>query len=146
MRPGWSQTGMKIEIVNMFTWDRYENHKIFNLFPLTGNFLFQMAFVLIACVVPMSRLQPRPVWNVFVFTFIPVWIHPGLNSCRSEVMPVWSQLARSSRRNNDLRPVRVIFVPVSCKRSLVIKYPLVLFHQIPSIYRVSQKNVPFVVG
>jgi hypothetical protein len=85
MRPGWSQTGMKIEIVNMFTWDLYENHKIFNLFPLTGNFLFQMAFVLIACVVPMSRLQLRPVWNVFVFTFIPVWIHAGLNSCRSEV-------------------------------------------------------------
>jgi hypothetical protein len=25
------------------------------------------------------------IWNVFVFTFIPVWIHAGLNSCRSEV-------------------------------------------------------------
>jgi hypothetical protein len=26
----------------------------------------------------MSRSQPRPAWNVFVFTFIPI-------SCRSEV-------------------------------------------------------------
>jgi hypothetical protein len=42
MRPGWNQTGMKIEIANMFTYvyGRYENNKIFNLFPLPGNFLF----------------------------------------------------------------------------------------------------------
>jgi hypothetical protein len=39
MRPGRSQTGMNIEIVNMFTWDQYENHKIFNLFPLPVFFL-----------------------------------------------------------------------------------------------------------
>jgi hypothetical protein len=39
------KTGMKIEIVNMFTRDRHENLNIFKLFPLPGNFLFQMAFV-----------------------------------------------------------------------------------------------------
>jgi hypothetical protein len=88
--------GMKIEIVNMFTWDRYENHKIYS--PCQAIFSFR--WLLLACVVPMSRLQPRPVWNVFVFTFIP-----------SKFMSVWSQLDRSSRRN-DLRPVWVIFVPV----------------------------------
>jgi hypothetical protein len=59
-------------------------------------------WLLLACVVPMSRLQPRPVWNVFVFTFIPVWM-----AYRSEV-------SRSSRRI-DLRPVWVIFVLISCK-------------------------------
>jgi hypothetical protein len=42
--------------------------------------IFFFRWLLLACVVPMSRLQPRPVWNVFVFTFI-----TGLNSCRSEV-------------------------------------------------------------
>ena len=41
MRPGRSQTGIKIEIVNMSTRDLYENHKIFNLFPLSGDFLFR---------------------------------------------------------------------------------------------------------
>ena len=44
MRPRRSQTGIKIEIVNMFTFDRYENHKIFNLFPLPGNFLFYQGY------------------------------------------------------------------------------------------------------
>jgi hypothetical protein len=39
-----------------------------------------------------------------------------LHSSQSEFMPVWSQSARSSRRN-DLGPVWVIFVPVSCKRA-----------------------------
>jgi hypothetical protein len=67
---GRSQTVMKIKIDNMFTW--YENHKIFYLLPLPGNFLFR--WLLLACVVPMSRLQPRPVWNLFVF--IPIWIRP----------------------------------------------------------------------
>jgi hypothetical protein len=42
-----------------------------------------------------------------------VYIH----SIWSEFMPVWSQSARSSRRN-DLRLVWVIFSPVSCKHLL----------------------------
>ena len=33
MRLGPCQTGMKIEIVSMFTLDRYENHISFDLFP-----------------------------------------------------------------------------------------------------------------
>jgi hypothetical protein len=72
--------------------------------------IFFFRWLLLPCVVPMSRLQPRPFWNVFLFTFIPVWNH-------SEFMQVWSQSARSSMRN-DLRPVWVIFVPVSCKHLL----------------------------
>jgi hypothetical protein len=76
--------------------------------------IFFFRWLLLACVVPMSRLQPRPVWNVFLFSFI----------------PVWSQSARSSRRN-DLRQTSIInnimtetkwsrfdFVPVSYKRGL----------------------------
>jgi hypothetical protein len=109
-----------------------------------------------------------------------VYIHPGLNSCRSEFMLVWIHAGLKSYRsevswlgpaggmtwdqselfssrshvNNtsvinytltDTKWSRFDFVPVSCKRGLVVKYPLVLFHQIPSIYRVSQKNVPSVV-
>jgi hypothetical protein len=108
MRPGRSQTGMIIEIVKMFTWDLYENHKIFNLFPLPGNFLFR--WLLLACVVPMSMLQPRPVWNVGIC----IYIH-----LKSELIPVWSQSARSSRWN-DFRPVWVIFVSISCKHLLLI--------------------------
>jgi hypothetical protein len=47
-------------------------------------FFFRLIrWLLLAYVVPMSRLQPRPVWNVFVFTFIPVWIHAGLKSVGS---------------------------------------------------------------
>ena len=45
MRPGQSQTGMKIEIVNMFTWDRYKNHKIYS--PCKAIFFFR--WLLLAC-------------------------------------------------------------------------------------------------
>jgi hypothetical protein len=59
MRPGRSQTEMKIEPTCL--------HE-------TGTMTFR--WLLLACVVPMSRLQPRPVsLNVFLFTFIPIWIH-----------------------------------------------------------------------
>jgi hypothetical protein len=78
-RPGRSQTGMKIEIVNMFTWDRYENHKIFNLFPLPGNFLLQMAFV------SMYRSQCQGYSRDRSEMYL--WLH----SSQSEFMPVWSQ-------------------------------------------------------
>jgi hypothetical protein len=106
MRPGWSETGMKIGIVNMFTWEWYENHKIFNLFPLPGNFLFHMAFVGMCC---SNQCQgySRDRSEMYLC----------LHSSWSEFMPVWSQSARSSRRN-DLRPVWVIFDPVACKHLL----------------------------
>jgi hypothetical protein len=87
MRLGRIQTGIKIEIVNMFTWDRYENHKIFNLFPLPGNFFFRW-LLLIACVVPISWLQSAPA------------MYSCLHSCRSEVSRLgqqaeWSDSSRS---------------------------------------------------
>jgi hypothetical protein len=107
MRLGQIQTGMKMEIVNMFTWDRYENKKKSISSPCQAIFFFR--WLLLACVVPMSRLQPRPVWNQMYLC---------LHSSQSEFMPAcWSQSARSSRRN-DLRLIWVIFVPVSCKHLL----------------------------
>jgi hypothetical protein len=50
---------------------------------------------LLACVVPISRLQPRPVWNVFVFTFIPVWIHASLKSVGSVQQAKWLETGLS---------------------------------------------------
>ena len=70
------RTGMKIEIVNMFTRDRYENHKIFNLFPLPGNFLSLMAFVSMCC----SNVKVTAETGL---KCICVYIHPS-----SEFMPV----------------------------------------------------------
>jgi hypothetical protein len=47
--------------------------------PCQAIFFFRWLFFSMCCsLVPMSRLHPRAVWNVFVFTFIPVWIHAGL--------------------------------------------------------------------
>jgi hypothetical protein len=109
MRPGWNQTGMKIEIVNMFTWDRYENHKIFNLFPLPGNFFSR--WFLLACVV---HLQFQCQGYIRDRSEMYLCLH----SFRSEFMLVWSQSAWSSRWN-DLRLVWVIFVLVSCKHLLL---------------------------
>jgi hypothetical protein len=89
MRPRWSQTGMKIEIVNMFNLIHETGTKItkFSIYsPCQGIFFFR--WLLLACVVPMSRSQPRPVWNVFVFTFITVWIHAGLKSVGSVHRPL----------------------------------------------------------
>jgi hypothetical protein len=57
------------------------NKKISIYSPCQAIFFFR--WLLLACVVPMPRLQPRPVWNVFVFTFIPIWIHAGLKSVGS---------------------------------------------------------------
>jgi hypothetical protein len=85
--PGQIQTGMKMEIVNMFTWDRYENKKKSISSPCQAIFFFR--WLLLACVVPMSRLQPRPVWNVFMFAFIPVWIHAGPKSVGSVQQAEW---------------------------------------------------------
>jgi hypothetical protein len=63
----------------MFTWDRYENDKIFDLFPLPVNLLFKK-WILLACVVPMSiRLQLRR-----------SEMYLCLHSSQSEFIPVWS--------------------------------------------------------
>ena len=43
MKLGRYQTDMKIEIVSMFTWDWYENHKSFYLFPLPAIVVFYRA-------------------------------------------------------------------------------------------------------
>jgi hypothetical protein len=60
MRQGRSQTGMKIEIVDMFTCMRpVRKPQNFQFIPL-ASFLFSR-WLLLGCVVPMSRLQPRPV-------------------------------------------------------------------------------------
>ena len=67
------------------------NHKIFNLFPLPGDFLFQMAFVSTCC----SNVKVTAETDL---KCICVYIHPGLNSCRSEV----SRLGPAG--GNDLRP------------------------------------------
>ena len=64
MRPGRNQTGMKIEIGN--------------LFPLPGNFLFR--WLLFACVVPTVKVTAKT-----GLKRICVYIHSGLNPCRSEV-------------------------------------------------------------
>jgi hypothetical protein len=49
-----------------------------NLFPLPGNFLFHMAFVSMCC----SNVKVTAETSL---KCICVYIHPGLNSCRSEV-------------------------------------------------------------
>ena len=58
MRPGRSQTGMNIEIVDMFTMRPVRKPQNFQFIPL-ASFLFSR-WLLLACVVPMSMLQPRP--------------------------------------------------------------------------------------
>ena len=60
----------------------------FQFIPLCQAIFF-FRWLLLACVVPMLRLQPRPVWNVFVFTFIPVWIHAALKSVGSVQQAEW---------------------------------------------------------
>jgi hypothetical protein len=78
-----NQTGMKIEIVNMFTCLHETGMKITNFLiysPCQAIFFFR--WLLLACVVHLFQCQ---------------------HSFRSEFMQVWSQSAWSSRRN-DLRP------------------------------------------
>jgi hypothetical protein len=52
--------------------------EIFNLFPLPGNFLFQMAFVSMCC----SNVKVTAETGLKCTC---IYIHPSLNSCRSEV-------------------------------------------------------------
>jgi hypothetical protein len=82
MRPGQSQTRMKIEIVNMFTWDRYENHKIFQFIPLARQFSFIDGFcyhVLFQC---QGYSRDR---SEMYFCLHSSRSEITLNSCRSEV-------------------------------------------------------------
>jgi hypothetical protein len=72
----------------------------FQFIPL-AQAIFFFRWLLLACVVPVSRLQPRPVWNVFVFTFIPVWIHAGLKSVGSVQQAEWLEIGLSYFRHRS---------------------------------------------
>ncbi len=77
MRPERRQTGMKIEIVSMFTWDRYENHKSFVLFSCLPLLFFYSSLSSMRC----SEAE-RPTETSL--KCICVHIHPALDSSRSE--------------------------------------------------------------
>ena len=76
MRPGRCQTGMKIEVVSMFTWDRYENHIFFHLFPLPA-IVFYRALSSMCCSKAERAAETGP-------KCVCVHIHPALDSSRSE--------------------------------------------------------------
>jgi hypothetical protein len=99
-----------IEIVNMFTWDWYGNQKKFSIYSPCQAIFFFFRWLLLACVV---HLQFQCQGYIRDRSEMYLCLH----SFRSEFMLVWSQSARSSRRN-DLRLVWVIFAPVSCKHLL----------------------------
>ena len=93
---------------SMFTWDRYESHKSFNLF--TGTKLVQIfQFISLAChflllqcfcehALFRSQEHRRDRSEMYL-----CW-----HSSRFEFIPVWRKSVRSSRRN-DMRSVWVIF-------------------------------------
>ena len=85
MRPRRSQTRMKTENVHMRPVQKSQN---FQFIPLARQFSF-FRWLLLACAVPMSRLQPRPVWNVFVFTRLGRFFG---------IPPVFSVLPKSKHR------------------------------------------------
>jgi hypothetical protein len=90
------ETGMKITKFSIYS-------------PCQAIFFFR--WLLLACVVHLFQCQGyiRDRSEMYLC----------LHSFLSEFMPVWSQSAWSSRRN-DLRLVWVIFVLVSCKHLLYI--------------------------
>ena len=102
MRPVWKSN----------TWDRYENLQNFQFIPLARQFY---RWLLLACVDVLfqcharSQLRDRSEMYLCLLTFIP----------ESEFMPVWSRQSAWSSRRNELRPVCVIFVPVSCLTSII---------------------------
>ena len=102
---------MKIEIVIMFTRDRYENHKFFNLFPLPcRQFYFLDVFkfakhVLFQMNVKVTAETGLKCICVYIHPTIPVWIHAGLKSI--------SRFG-SAGGMTCIRQVWLIFVPVTC--------------------------------
>ena len=134
----WDQDEVKPEWkLKLFAWHRYENHKMFNLFPLPGNFLFR--WLLLECVVPMSRLQPRPVWNVYVY------IYPGLNSCRSEVsrhavqQAEWLDILRQWQ-NVIYYVISKLFCDVNCSLLYIVKLSLCHVFRTVAIWRILLAN------
>ena len=78
MRPGRCQTGMKFEIVSMFTRDRYDNHKSFDLFPLPAIVVFfYIALSSMCCSEAENAAETG-------MKCICVYIHPALDSSRPE--------------------------------------------------------------
>jgi hypothetical protein len=96
MRAERSQTGMKIEIVNMFTWDLLQSIPLARQFSfldgLTKWLNMPTKHVLLQC---QGYSRDHAVWNVFVFTFIPVWIHAGLKSVGSVQQAEWLETGLS---------------------------------------------------
>jgi hypothetical protein len=127
MRPGRSQTAMTMKLSTCLRPVRKSQNFQF-WFPLPGNYLLFFRWILSACVVPMSRLQPRPIWNAFVYTFIPVWIHADLKSVGPAGGMTWDrfelllfQFYVKSIINNTMTEAkwsRFDIVPVSCKQGL----------------------------
>ncbi len=74
---GRCQTGMKIEIVSMFTCDRYENHISFDLFPCLPLLFFYSDLSSMRCSEAESATETG-------LRCISVHIHPALDSCRPE--------------------------------------------------------------
>ena len=112
MRPGQSQPEWQLKLSTCLH-ENGTNITTFSIYsPLPGNFLFYMAFVSICVYVLFQCQGSRTMFQCQGRNRSEMYL--CLHSSSSEFMLVWSQSARSSRRN-DLRPVWVIFVPVSCK-------------------------------
>jgi hypothetical protein len=77
------KTGMKIEIVNMHACLHETGTKIikFLIYSLCEAIFF-FRCLLLACVVPMSRLQIVRLTAKTGLKCMCVYIHPSLNSCR----------------------------------------------------------------
>jgi hypothetical protein len=100
MRPGRSQSEVNPKFSCFITSRPVRKSQIFHLFPLALPAIFYSAFVR-ACIVPKPRAQPRPIWNGFMFTFIPLRIQSGLK--------IVGSIQR--QRADDFRPIWAIFRP-----------------------------------
>ena len=105
MRLGRCQTGMKIEIVSMLTWDRYENHISFVLFPCLPLLFFYSALSSMCCSEAESATETG-------LKCICVHIHPALDSSRSEDSQLRPRLHETGTKSirDDLVLVIVLFI------------------------------------
>ena len=85
MRPGRSQTSTNIEICVIFAWDRNEiipGRFCFGHNSFYSRYLHETGAKIAQTGLKSFRLLDRverPEWNLFEFTFIPLWFHTGLN-------------------------------------------------------------------
>ena len=85
MRPGRSQTSTNIEICIIFAWDRNEiipGRFCFGHNSFYSRYLHETGAKIAQTGLKSFRLLDRverPEWNLFEFTFIPLWFHTGLN-------------------------------------------------------------------